>query len=80
MAGAILDTRAGSDSSTCMELENPPLEFEPWSEGRLELTLVCERIGLLFAVLAGIEARVESVAAEVALEVDRLAALSCLAC
>jgi hypothetical protein len=63
-----------------MEVENAPLEFPARSEGRFESTLICGRAGLGSAVLAGIEFRVESVVAEVALDVDQLAALSCLAC
>ena len=63
-----------------MELENEPLGFTAWSEDILEFILICGRTGLVSAVLAGIEFRVESVVVEVALDVDRLAALSCLAC
>src|SRR2546423_15616446 len=80
MAGAILDTRAGSDSSTCMEPEKPPLEFEPWSEGRLELILIWECIGLLLAVLAGIVDPVGAVGGGGGFRGDRFGCFLCLSC
>ena len=71
----MLDTRGGSDSSTCMELENTPFAPGAWFGDMFELAFATARVGL-----AGSEARVESVAVEAALEINRFAVLSCLAC